>query len=351
MPDVTELLDYTAQVRRPSLDELERVAVRRRRRVATAATSAVVAAGLAIVLATAPLGTRGASPAPVAPEPSLTRSLPPDPRIPTPPPPDRTTGPFPTLTPEEIRSHPDAEAPRNSIPVTAAPGVAARVWSVCLADCSRDTLHQEGELQEALEVSSDNFRTGALHPIGATGANISHVIGDWFVTDGFAGATLVGSGGESRTLERGEPVVVTEIAGPLVYGVQGVAYVDLEARVLHPIESPDGSLWDWWGASDSWFWGSVSLADETGRWTRHGLTWRNPDGSFGVRMLPIGGGRSGFQMPRTGVPGTMAAIDFGWPRMMHISTDYGATWEVRETPLDTLSGSRLPPDWRSWPRA
>jgi hypothetical protein len=216
-----------------------------------------------------------------------------------------------------------------------------------LDDCTRATPYDANETQMALEVTRDDFRTGSLYPV-KNFMGVSHAEDDWFVIHDLGDAVMVNSRGDTRVLTRGRSVDVTEIAGPLVHA-GSMAFVDMEARRLHPLEG-DGH-WDWWGSGDSWFWGSVSLSDESGRVTRQGLSWRNPDGSFDVRMLPVGASRTGFQMPRTGVPGTMAAIDFGWPRLMHVSTDYGATWEVLETPLDGLSGDRLPPDWRTWPRA
>jgi hypothetical protein len=344
VPDVTELLEYAAAVRPPSLDELDRVAVRRRRRATAVVASAAVAAVLAVVLAVDPTGNRGASPDPVAPSPTPTSDRAPDP---TPVVPSREG--FPLLTPEQVREHPDAVAEPAGAPPQAAPGVGARLWTVCLDECTLATPEHAGELQRALEVTRDGFGSGALYPAGPPDPNISHVSDDWYLVDAFDQSVLVNSRGESRPMTRGNPVEVTEVSGPLVYSIKGLAYVNLGARRLHTLVG-DGH-WDWWGASDSWFWGSVSLVDESGLVTRQGLTWRGPDGSFGVRMLPVGASRSGFQMPRTGVPGTMAAIDFGWPRIMHVSTDYGATWEVLETPLDSLSGDRLPPDWRTWPRA
>ena len=70
----------------------------------------------------------------------------------------------------------------------------------------------------------------------------------------------------------------------------------------------------------------------TGDVVRQGLTWRNDDGSYGVRMLPVGVTDWSTQMLRSGVPGTMGAIDPGPVRLLHVSTDYGATWEVRVLP-------------------
>jgi hypothetical protein len=343
--DPTELLEYAPLVTPPSLDELRRVAVRRRRRAATALTSTVVAAGLALVLAIDPVGLRGAAPAPVAPEPSRTPSAPSDTSRVTPSPEG-----FPSLSPEQIRRHPDAASESiGGLSQAAGRGVGARLWTVCLDECTLETPDRAGELQRALEVTRDGFRSAALYPAGPPDPNISHAIEDWYLIDTFDRSVLVNSQGEVQALTFGDPVEVTEIGGPLVYSMQGVAYVDLETRRLHRLEG-DG-YWDWGRSSDSWFWGSVSMSDDSGRQVRQGVTWRNPDGTFGVRMLPFGGSRIGFQMLRSGVPGTMAALDFGWPRMMHVSTDYGATWDVLETPLDALSGSRLPAEWRTWPRA
>ncbi len=181
MPDLTPLRDLAPLVRPRDLGALQAV-VRRRRRTTALVTTAMAGTALGVVVAAASLGPRTAAPAPVAPDPTPT-STPlrnPEPTQ-TMPPEDTVRGPFPTLSPEEIRTHPDAVTERDDIPVTAAPGVAARTWTVCLADCSRDTTYQEGEMQRALEVTSDDFRTSALYPYAPPDPNISHVVDDWFV--------------------------------------------------------------------------------------------------------------------------------------------------------------------------
>lgn len=56
-------------------------------------------------------------------------------------------------------------------------------------------------------------------------------------------------------------------------------------------------------------------------------------------------------MLRAGIPGTMAVVEhFAQPRRAHISTDYGATWQIREVPAEVDSGGDLPADWPTWPR-
>lgn len=209
-----------------------------------------------------------------------------------------------------IRNHPDARVDENDIPVTGAPGSAARVWSVCLDVCARgeDSTWVDGILQQALEVTRDGFRTSALHDF-TPGASVSHAVEDWFfVTSG--GPALVDSQGRRHLLTKGGSLPVTSVAGPLVYAPQGVAWVDLETRQLHALES-DAGVWDWSGAADTWFWGNVYLVDDAGRVTQQGLTWRNPDGTLGVRMLPIEITGYSTQMLPDGTPGTMAAVDPG----------------------------------------
>ena len=347
MPDLSALRDLAPQVVPPALEGLDRV-VRRRRRTTALVTAATAGTALAIVVAVASLGPRTATPAPVAPEPTptSTASRNPEPTQ-TVPAEDTVRGPFPTLTPEEVRSHPDAEVERNDFPVTAAPGAAARLWTVCLADCSRDTTHQEGEVQRALEVTGDDFGTSVLHPFAPPEPNISHVVDDWFALSSIDGAVLVNAQGEEQPLTDGASVPVSEIAGPLVYASSGLAYVDLESRELHALQG--GGYWDWWGAGDTWFWGNVYMTDEEGDVREQGLTWRNPDGSFGVRMLPIEFEQYSTQMLRSRTPGTMGAIDPGGKRrLLHVSTDYGATWDVRVIPESWGTGTALPDDWRTW---
>lgn len=349
MAELDELLEYGAQVRPPGLEELERIATRRRRRAAAMAVSVAAVLVVTAIAAAGLLGAGDDQTAPVAPNPSVSHSAVPDPRIATPPPPDRITGPFPRLTPEQIRNHPDAQVYGGDDNVTGAPGVDARVWSVCLADCSRATSYQEGEYQEAVEVSRDNFETVAAYRLSPGSLGVSHVVDDWFALATARATTMVNSRGETRALARGHPVEVTEIAGPLVHA-NGVAYVDLTTLRLHAVSSPRGAMWDWWGAADSWYWGGISLVADSGRVTRHGAVWQNPDGSFGVTLLPIGASRGGTGLLKSGQPGTMAVVEhFAWPRVAHISTDYGATWQARLVPHDVASGGRLPASWTTWP--
>jgi hypothetical protein len=340
--DISDLLDHAAAVRPPGLERLEAVATRRRRRATLAVAGGVAAAVVATLLALQPLAPRDAAPAPIAPSPTPSEPRRPDPTTSTPPP-DSIQGPFPALTPAEVRNHPDAVAERqDDIPVTAAPGVAARLWTVCLADCSRATTHQVGEMQRALEVTRDDYRSSALYPYAPPEPNVSHVVDDTFLV----GDQLVDGGGERRSVATGEPLPVTEIDGPLVYASSGVAWLDLDALRLHAIAG--GGYWDWGGAGDTWHWGNVYVTDEAGDVVRQGLTWRNDDGSYGVRMLPVGVTDWSTQMLRSGVPGTMGAIEPGPVRLLHVSTDYGATWEVRVLPERWGTDTYVPDDWRSW---
>lgn len=354
MADITDLLELTRQVRPPALTDLERVARHRRRRASVGVVAMVAAAVVAIVLAMQPLGMRGAIPAPVAPEPTGT-TTPSTTPSPTPsevwnPPTARPDGTFRALTAEELRSHPDATTEMAN-PSTGAPGVAARTWSVCQGDCTYDKRPPgEGELQRMLEVTSDDFETGAMHPLVSWDSNISHAVDDWYLVDAYPRAPrLLNSRGDSLSLTRGGPTDVTEIAGPLVYSTQGVAWVDIEGRTLHTMNGTGpGGGWDWWGAEDSWFWGSVYRVGDGGEVLEQGLTWRNPDGSFGVRMLPIGVTEWSTQTLASDRPGTMGAIEPGQPRLLHVSTDYGATWDVRVLPERWGTGTAVPDDWRAW---
>jgi hypothetical protein len=119
---------------------------------------------------------------------------------------------------------------------------------------------------------------------------------------------------------------------------------------VHPIEDDSGLLgWDWQGAADTWYWGTAAVVEDT-TVTRQAAVWRRPDGTFAAKVLPIGDSRGGSGMLRAATPGTMAVVEhFANPRLAHISTDYGATWQVREVPVGVPSGGRLPADWRTWP--
>lgn len=333
MPDLRQLHELTRQVRAPEVEHLADLAERRRRRTRTAIVTGVAASVIvAAVITAGVVRERDTTSEPVGPGPE-----------PSP------TATFPTLTPEQIRQHPDAESSSDvDFPATAS-DVSARIWSVCLDECTRATEHLPGERQSALEVSSDGFETSALYPLDLSG-NLSHVVDDWYFIDGDDGPTLVDSRGHRRPLQHGASVPVAGVAGPLVYSREGLAYVDLQARTLHVVEHGGEDNWDWGGAGDTWFWGTMSLVDDNGTFTRQAAVWRRPDGTFAVKVLPIGESRGGSGMLRAGTPGTMAVVEhFAQPRRAHISTDYGATWQIREVPSGVDSGGDLPADWRTWP--
>jgi hypothetical protein len=251
---------------------------------------------------------------------------------------------FPALSAEQIRRHPDATfSSDDDFPATAS-GVVTRIWSVCLGECTRATEHIPGELQTALEVSRDDFATGALYALHRTG-NISHAVDDWYLINAHDGPALVDSRGHRRLVRSGASVPVTDIVGPPVYS-GGLAYIDMQAEKLHVIEG-EGD-WDWQGAADTWFWGTVWLVEGT-TVTRQAAVWRRPEGTFAVKVLPIGDSRGSSGMLRAGTPGTMAVVEhFAQPRRAHISTDYGTTWQIREVPAGVESGGTLPADWPTW---
>lgn len=352
MADISDLLELAPDLHPPALADLERVARRRTRRAVAGVMTAIAATVVAIVLAAQPFGMRGASPAPVAPAPTTTTTAQPTSptEAPTRPSGRRADGSFPVLTPDELRDHPDATTePAN--PATGAPGVNARTWSVCLGDCSYDKRPpKDGELQRMLEVTSDGFRTSAMHPLVTWDSNISHAVDDWYLVDASQRAPrLVSSRGDDVALARGSTTDASEIAGPLVYSTQGVAWIDMDGRVLHTMTgSGPGGGWDWWGADDSWFWGSVYRVGESGDVVEQGLTWRNPDGSFGVHMLPFPVTEWSTQTLRSDRPGTMGAIEPGPTRLLHVSTDYGSTWQVRRLPRSWGARTDVPPDWETW---
>lgn len=346
MPDLNPLHELAGQVRPPDLAELAAVAEGRRRRALAALTGAA-AAGLVLValVAAGVSGQRGAAPLPVGPGPqgsstSTNRTPRPDP-----------SPSYPALSAEAIRRHPSASLDVDSMVATTATrdGVAARVWTACLSDCSRDTEFVPGEVQQVLEVTHDDFVTSSLYVLGGGGA--SHVVDDWFFMEDFHGPEAVNSRGQRRALTYGAPVPVTDVRGPLVLGQEGAAFVDLAARTVYQLEreGPDAT-WEWGGAGDSWFWGTVVLSDN-GPITRHAALWQRPDGTFGVKVLPIPKSEGGPGMMATNRRGTMAVVEhFAQPRLVHISTDYGATWQVRRVPNGVESGGSLPDDWRTWPR-
>lgn len=327
MPDLRQLHELTSQIRTPELSRLADIAAHRRRR-AGAALVAGFAAGLVIVLVIASglLSERDTTSEPVGPGPSPTPS-------------------FPVLSAEQIRHHPEATTSSDDdFPATAST-VAARIWSVCLGECTRATEPVAGELQTALEVSDDDFATGALYELDRSDW-ISHAVDDWYLIEQFDGPALVDSEGHRRSLRFGSSVSLAGTAGPLVYSRRGLAYVDMAAGALHPLRGR-GS-WDWQGAGDTWFWGTATLGRDV-RFTRHAAVWRRPDGRFAAFVLPIGESNSTTGMLTAATPGTIAVVEhWSHPPRAHISTDYGRTWQVREVPPGVDFGGDLPTDWRSW---
>ena len=345
MPDLSQLHELTGQVRPPALTDLVDLADGRRRRAAAGVAGGVAASLLVVaVVANGVAGDRGAAPVPVGPAPSPTSTV-------TTPAPDPSPS-YAALGAQAIRQHPSAKLDADSlIPTTAAAaGVVARVWTACLSDCSRATEYVPGEVQKALEVSHDGFATSSLYDLDAA-SNVSHAVDDWFFTEDFHGPKLVNSRGQRRALENGPPVPVTEVSGPVVHSLLGVATVNLAARTVHPLEHEgNDATWDWGGAGDTWFWGTLVLVDN-GPISRHAAVWRNPDGSFAVKVLPIPMSEGGPGMLPSGRRGTVAVVEhYAQPRLAHISTDYGVTWQVRRVPDGVDSGGRLPADWATWPR-
>ena len=331
MPELRQLHDLTGQVRTPELSRLAVLAERRRRRAAAGVATGVAASViLTAAIVAGVVRDRDTTSGPVGPGPDPSPTLT-----------------FPSLSAEQIRQHPDATlSTDDDFPATAS-AVDARIWSVCLDECTRATESILRELQTALEVSHDDFATGALYALDQT-ENISHSVDDWYLIDAYDGPTLVDSRGHRRPLQSGASVPVADIAGPLVYSRQGLAYIDMQAKKLHVIEG-EGD-WDWQGAADTWFWGTAVLVDEDGTVTRQAALWRRPDGTFAVKVLPIGDSRGGPGILRAGTPGTLAVVEhFAEPRRAHISTDYGATWQIREVPAGVASGGSLPADWPTWP--
>lgn len=362
MSDLDELRELISRIQPPAYDDLVAVARTRRRRSAVAAATAATAAVVIVTALATQVGEpRGAPVDPIVPDPSVSASS-----SPTAPPsaplpsggPGRVTPRFAALTPEQIKAHPDAEVlkdPDNDVTVVGAPGVAARIWSVCLDVCrpGDDSTWVDGTLQMALEVTGDDYQTSAMYEYSRF-ANVSHAAGDRFVVTG-AGTVLVDSSGRRDVLTQGETLPVTAIAGPLVFTGQPYAWLDFETLQLHGIEG-SGGTWETEKAPDVWTWGNIYFVSDAGRITRQGLTWHNPDDSFGVRMLPIEFDGYSTQMLRAGTPGTMAAVDPTPPGLVHVSTDYGATWQVRVIPASVrrnsggaIAESVLPDDWESWP--
>jgi hypothetical protein len=330
MPELTQLHELSQQVRTPELEDLAALAERRRRRARAGVLAGVAGSvALAAVIAVGVSGDRTATsdPAPPGPSPSPTVT-------------------FPALSAQQIRQHPDAYFSGDGDFPSTASKARARVWSVCLDDCSRETEWLPGEEQSAIEVSTDDFETGSVYSLDGS-EYVAHVVDDWYLIETGMGPTLVDARGQRRLVRFGAAVPMADVTGPLTYSRRGLAYVDVTAGTLHVIEG--GSGWWWQGAGDSWFWGTATLAPNT-TVRQVAAVWRLPDGTFGATVLPIGPSDGGPGMLSGGVPGTMAVVEhFTQPRVAHISTDYGATWQVRLVPDGVDSGGDLPDDWPTWP--
>ena len=259
------------------------------------------------------------------------------------------------LSPEDIQNHPDTQARDGiygRIDVIGAPGVAARVWEVCLGGCdsSDDRTWGDGRLQWALEVTRDDYRTSHLYSISPM-SQVTHVSDDLFYASGLE-RVVVDSTGRRDAVTDGAALPIADVAGPMV-SESFAQWIDLETHQLHAIA---GGEWWWEPGADNWYWGSVMLS-KNGQLTPRGLTWRNPDGTFDVKLLPIDD-PFGYttQMLYAGTPGILAAVDPGPPALLHVSDDYGASWQVRTIPADVprnsagaIADSTLPDDWQTWP--
>lgn len=360
MSDLTPLRELTTSVVPPALEELDRVVTHRQRRRTGALAAAVAALVVAVTFTGTTLLRNDSAPDLIAPDPT---SASPSPTSASPSP-SETTGSA-LLTPEEIRNHPDATRQRVTLMGLAAgfpAGVAARIWSVCTARrCGTfPETPPRRQFQRAIEVTADDFATSALFPVTAA-SEPSWVIDDWFLVDQTAGRALVNASGEERPLTLGDPVPVADLCGPPIFdGSAGLACIDLASGRWHPLRA-EGGLWEWQPASTMgagtdlvWFWGPIWFVTHDLQITRQGVLWRNPDGTFGVRLFDFTFAGHTTQALLSDTPGTMAVVDQGPPRIIHGSTDYGFTWQAKLHPGDLRTGpgaSQLPEDWESLPDA
>ena len=347
MPDLASLHELTPRVRPRDLDEL-RAVVRRRRRTTALVSVATAGTALAVVVAgaIARAARRARRPSPPTDATSTPSRAPESTRTP---PEDTVRGPFPTLTPQEVRSHPDAVMERsNDIPVTAAPGVAARMWTVCLADCSRDTTYQVGEMQRALEVTSDDFETSALFPYAPARAQhqprgrrlVRPVLRRGGHPRQRSGRGTAADGRGQRARLRGRRSSGLRLLRPGVRRPRGGRAAPAAGRRLLGLV----------GSGRHLVLGQRLPDRRAGRRPRAGSHLAQP----GRVLRGAGCSRSSSRStpPRCsgrGRPARWRAIDpSGQRRLLHVSTDYGETWDVRVMPESWGTGTSLPDDWRTW---
>jgi len=352
MRDLTPLRDLTSQVLPPPLEDLDRVATQRQRRRTGALAFAAAVVVVVVSVAGAALGSREAAPLPVVPPPTSVSLSPTETTAPA-------EDPFEgadvgQLSPDEIRNHPDAKrSPAQEGGSQPPKGIAARIWSVCLIErCDPAQVENTtSQLVRALEMTGDGYLTSSLFPL-PRGASVQYVIDDQFLVEFYggdaSGRVLLDASGAARSLSIGAATPVTAISGPPTWTGTGagVNWIDLASSTLHPVEG--NGRWEIEPAQEDWYWGVIYFAghDEL-TLSKQGVIWRNADGTFGVRLFDMVFGGHSTQMLRAGNPGTMAVVDQGPPRLLHISTDYGVTWETRVLPRDLRGGDgRLPTDWR-----
>lgn len=376
MSDLTPLRELTTGVLPPPLEDLDRVLTRRQRRRAGALAACAAALVVAVTITGTTLFANDSSPDLIAPDPT---SASPSPTESPTDPPSNPGDLFPPLTAEEIKAHPDATRERGSGSDGAPAGTATRIWSVCLAKACDGAYveNRRGEQQRALEVTNDGFATSALYKLTPASEVRGYIDDDWYLVTGLdarfvdgdlvaagtpVGLDLVNARGDRRAITLGPSVPVTAIAGrPVFDGTSGLGFVDLDSATYHSVKA-NGGIWEWQSADDfgqgltpePWLWGPIWFGTHELELTRQGVLWRNPDGTFGVRFFDMVFAGHTTQALRAGVPGTMAVVDQGPPRIIHVSTDYGATWAAKLHPGDLRTGpgaSQLPEDWESLPDA
>lgn len=311
MSELTRLRELATEFPPPEFDELAAVAATRRRRRATALVTSATAVAVAAVLVAAGLGGPPRTSQPV------------DPPTPTP------TWDAGTWPPQRVVAEGDG-GDYSFFPANG-PGPDARLWEVCLARRCAHHWSSRQERHTAVEVSTDDFRSGSLFDLTRSRRDPRTVYLERFDENTVFAQDVV----RPRSLRQrfrlldadGTQVVLDLVPGtaPAAPGPEVVRSlqssdlyrIDRESETIQRLDTPSLS-YGWAPVLDEVLWGVdagcvITWLDTEGTWRRHD-----------VRCQP--GSSLGFVDP---APEGLMVVD--GPRGMEVSDDGGETWQHYST--------------------
>ena len=260
-----------------------------------------------------------------------------------------------TLAADAIVDHPDATLEATASSSTDS-RVRAEVWVRCTVGAVGDEACTRSRLRWAVRVSgpgsSHSFTARFYRP------ELTSLGGDRFwVCASLLGGDLVATPRDHLLMRLAAPV--EPAAGPDVVSCRGrLARVDARALVVTPLALESQSETMWATTANTVIWGRVEGGGDSGpyvaRWIgRDGRRHEHTLATRGPRTIVIADGGSSGEMAFFDAPEGWGP---DWPPdvRLHISTDLGATWQVRLVPAAArihYEAGRLAADWATWPSA